>query len=104
MDMLRGEARACRLRMEAHHHRALVLRAEAVLHDARPQAARGAVLGDFLEEVVMNVEEEGEAACEVVDLEARLDGRFDVGGAVGDRKGEVLRGGRARLPHWGGRG
>src|SRR5216683_2957664 len=95
IDLLRGEARACRLRMEAHHHRALVLRAEAVLHDARPQVARRAVLGDFLEEVVVHVEEEGEAAREVVDFEARLDGGFDVGDAVGDREGEFLRGGRA---------
>ena len=44
--------------------RALVGRAEAVAHDLGPQHARGAELGDLLEEVVVGVEEERQPAGE----------------------------------------
>ena len=44
----------------------VVLRAEAFLHDARPEAARGAELGHFLEEVVVHVEEERQPRRKVV--------------------------------------
>ena len=39
----------------------------------RPDAARGAELGDLLEEVVVHVEEEREPRREVVHVEAALD-------------------------------
>ena len=52
-----------------------LLRAEALLHDARPHAPRGAELRDLLEEVVVHVEEEREPRREVVDVEAALDAR-----------------------------
>src|SRR3954449_1686483 len=48
--LLGGEADARRLRVEAHEHRALVLGAVRVAQLAGPDAARGAVLGDLLEE------------------------------------------------------
>jgi hypothetical protein len=83
--------------VEAQHARARVLRAEAVAHDARPQAARGAELGDLLEEVVVRVEEEAQLRRELVDVEPRGERGFDVGDAVGQREGDLLRGGAAGL-------
>ena len=88
---------ARRLRVEAHPPGARVLRAEALAQLARPDAPRGAVLGDLLEEVDLGVEEEAQPRREVVDVEAALDGLLDVGQAVLDRERELLGGGRAGL-------
>src|SRR6267378_9207 len=51
--LLCGERRAGGLRVEAQHQRARIFCAEAIHHDVRPEAAGGAVLGDFFEKVVM---------------------------------------------------
>ena len=45
------------------------LRAEALAHDARPQPARRAELGDLFQEVVVRVEEEGQLRRELVHLQ-----------------------------------
>ena len=95
--LLRGQADAGRLRVEAHLPRARVLRAERLAQLARPDAPRGAVLGDLLEEVDLRVEEERQARREVVDVEAALDGLLDVGEAVLERERELLLRGRAGL-------
>ena len=95
--LLRGERNAGGLRMRAQHHRARVLRAEALLHDARPHAARRAQLGDLLEEVVVQVPKERQARREFVDVEAALDALVDVADAVGDSERELLHRGRAGL-------
>ena len=73
------------------------LRAEGLAQLARPDAPRGAELGDLLEEVDLRVEEEAQARGEVVDVEAAVDGLLDVGQAVLEREGELLRGRRAGL-------
>ena len=52
--------------MEAERERARARRAEALLHDPSPQAARGTELRDLNDEVVVRVEEEGETRAEVV--------------------------------------
>src|SRR5581483_8742701 len=49
LRLLRGQRDPGRLRVEAHQPRARVLRAVALAHRARPDAARGAVLRDLLE-------------------------------------------------------
>jgi hypothetical protein len=67
LGLLRGQRRAGGLGVEAEHPGARVLGAELVAHDVRPNAAGGAEFGDFFEEIVMRVEEEGEARSEVVD-------------------------------------
>ena len=64
---------------------------------ARPDAPRGAVLGDLLEEVDLGVEEERQARRELVDVEAALDRLLDVGEAVLERERELLLGGGAGL-------
>src|SRR5205085_11932000 len=69
----------------------------ALLHVARPDAARRAQLGDFLEEIVVDVPEEREARREVVDIEAAGLSALDVGEAVGERERELLRRRGARL-------
>ena len=50
--------------------------AEALAHDVRPHAPRGAELGDLLEDVVVAVEEEGQARRELVDGQALVDRRL----------------------------
>ena len=97
---LLGSERGTRgLGVETEHPGARILRAEAIAHDAGPDAAGGAKLGDLFEKIVMRVEEEGEARGEAVDVEARVDGSLDVGDAVGQCEGDFLRGGRSRFAH-----
>ena len=72
-----------------------VLRAEAVFHQAIPDLARGAVLRDLFEEIVVRVEEEAEARPEVVDVEAAAARPLDVFDAVVDRESEFLQRGRS---------
>ena len=60
VGLLRRQAHARRLRVEAQHPRARVLGLEALAHRARPDPPRRAVLGDLLEEVAVRVEEERE--------------------------------------------
>ena len=95
--LLGGQRHAGGLGVEAHPGRALVLGAVALGHELPPDPPRGAELGDLLEEVVVRVEEEGQPRREVVDAQAALDRLLDVGHAVGDREGQLLDGGRARL-------
>src|SRR5690606_36319165 len=81
----------------AELHALGLLRAEALLHEAGPEPARCAELGDLLEGVVVYVEEEGEARRELVDVEAALEARLDVADAVRDRERELLGGRRSGL-------
>ena len=95
--LLRGQRDARRLRVEAHEPRLRVARAEGLAQLARPDPPGGAVLGDLLEEVDLRVEEEAQPRREVVDVQAALDGLLDVGEAVLEGEGELLRGGRPGL-------
>src|SRR5205085_10301480 len=81
--------------MEAHEPGARVLRAEAVFGEAIPDLARGAVLGDLFEEIVVRVEEEGEPRAEFVNLQAAAQGPFHIFDAIVDGEGEFLERGRA---------
>ena len=95
--LLRGQRRSRRLRVEAQHQRARISRAKAFAHDVRPEPARGAVLRDLLEQVVVRVEEKRKPRREFVHGQARGDRGVDVGDGVGQREGHFLRGGRASL-------
>src|SRR5215204_263702 len=86
--LLGGKGNAGGLRVEAHVQRTLVTGSVLLLHHGRPDAPRGAELGDLLEEVYVRVEEEREARREVVHVEPRLYARLHVGEAVGQGKGE----------------
>ena len=96
--LLCGERHAGGLRVEPHEPRARALRAEALSHRPRPDAARCAVLRDLLEEVEVRVEEERQARRELVDVEAALDRPFNVGEAVRERERELLCGVRPCFP------
>ena len=55
--LLGGQGGAGGLRVEAEEERARIFCAETVAHEFGPEAASGAVLGDFFEEVAVGVEE-----------------------------------------------
>ena len=92
--LLRGQADARRLGVEAHQPRARVARAVGIAQLARPDPPRRAVLGDLLEEVDLGVEEEAQPRRELVGIEAARDRLLDVGEAVLERERELLGGGR----------
>ena len=99
VDRLGGQARPGGLDVEPAQQRLGVRRPEPLAHDRRPHPAGGPELGDLLEQLRPGREEEGQAPGEVVDVEAPLDGRLDVGDGVGQGEGQLLRGGRAGLAH-----
>ena len=88
--LLRGEGDPGGLRVGAELPAPRVAGAEAVAHHPGPDAARGAELGDLLEEVVVDVPEEGQARREVVHRHAPLDALLDVADAVGEGEGQLL--------------
>ena len=71
LRLLRGERAAGGLRVEAQRPGARILARRSGRASSCPDAARGAVFGDLLEEIVVRVEEEGEARREVVDVRGR---------------------------------
>jgi hypothetical protein len=85
------------LGMEPHQPRFLALGAVALAHMPRPDAARGAQLGDLFEEVEVAVPEERQPRREVVDVETAREALLDVGEAVGQRESQLLPRRRARL-------
>ena len=85
--------------MEAQHPGARVFSCEMFAHDARPHAPRGAKFRDLLQKAIVRREEEREAGSEAVDVETSVDGRLDVGHAVGQRECHFLHGGAAGFPH-----
>ena len=83
-----------RLAVEAAPQRAGVAGSEPVAHDLRPDTPRGAQLGDLLEKIIVDVEEEGQSRCKGVDIQAGVDRRLDVLDAVGECEGQFLQRGR----------
>src|SRR5579863_5530231 len=83
--------------METQGPGARVLRAKPFAHLLLPDAARGAVLGDFLEKIVMRVEKEGKPGREFVHCQAPLDPSLDVLDAISQRECNFLDRGRASL-------
>src|SRR5258707_6129402 len=96
LRLLRGKGGAGSLHMEAQKQRAWIARAEALAHDAGPQAARGAVLGDLFEQIVMSVEEERKLRREVIDAEASVESGLEGSNAIREDESAFLDGTRAR--------
>ena len=69
--LLGGERHPGGLAVKAHLERPLVARAVPLPQVARPDPPGGAQLGEFLEEVVVDVPEERQARRELVDVAAR---------------------------------
>ena len=95
--LLRGERAAGRLRVEAQRPGTRIFRAEAFHHRFVPDAARGAILGDLFEEIVVRVEEERKPRREVVHVHAATHAPLDVFDAVAQRERQFLNRGRAGL-------
>src|SRR5271154_7260166 len=85
LGLLGGERGAGCLRVETKHPRSWVLCAEAVAHDVRPDAPRGAKLGYLLKKIAVGIEEEREARGEAVDHKPGVERGLDVCDAVGER-------------------
>src|SRR6266568_7340815 len=83
--------------METHPGRALVLGAKALVAELVPDPPRRPELGDLLKEVVVRVEKEREPWSEVVEAQAAGQRVLRVRDPVGNRKGQLLHRGRARL-------
>ena len=95
--LARGARDARGLAVEPQPHRLGLLRAEPLLHHARPDAARGAEFGDLFQEVDLRDEEEREPRRELVDADARLHDLVDVRDPGGQRERDLLDGGRTCL-------
>src|SRR6266436_3796814 len=67
--LLRGERRTGGLRVETQHQRARIFRTKTFHHDFRPQAARGAILANFFEQIAVRVEEKRKLRREFIDAE-----------------------------------
>ena len=83
--------------MRPQHPRAGILRTVLLPHRPCPDASRGAELGDLLEELVVNVEEERQPGREVVNRQPARQRRLDVGEAVGQGERQLLCRGAAGL-------
>ena len=87
-NVLRGERPARRLTMGAQRQRAGVARIE-LLHQLRPERARGAQLRHLHEEVHADAEEKRKPRREAVDVERSGEPRAHIFDAVGERVGEL---------------
>src|SRR5665213_271373 len=95
--LLRGKRAASRLRMKAQGGGAGEFRAETLRHCLVPDAARGAVFGDFLKKIVVGIEEKRKGRREVVHGHASTNSPFDVLDSITQREGQFLYGRRSRL-------
>src|SRR5258708_11930234 len=89
--LLRGERDASGLSVEAHQPSALLFGAEAVFHQPVPDFARGAELGDLLEEIVVGIEEEAEPGTKVIHVQAAATSPLHVLHAVIDGECQLLQ-------------
>ena len=76
--------------MGPHHPGSWVLGADPVPHHPRPQPARRPQFADFLEEIVLDVPEEGNPRCHEIRRQAALHGLGHVAMSRGEREGELL--------------
>ena len=97
LGLLFGQRDAGGLGVEAHQPGTRVLCAEDFAHLPRPDAPRRPELRDLFEEVVVAVEEEGDARGEGIDVEPARDAPAYVFQAIGEREGELLCRRRAGL-------
>ena len=67
-------------------------------HEAGPDPARGAVLGDLFEEVHERAQVPADTGRKSIDRDAARQGSLDVLDGVGDRKRHLLHSGGSRLP------
>ncbi len=96
---LRRKTAPRRLGMKAHLPGARVLSPKTLLHMARPDPASCAVLADLFKKIEMGVKEKRETRRKVIDVEAGLDPRLDIGEAVSQRESKLLHCSGAGFPN-----
>jgi len=72
---------------------------ETLLHDVRPHPPGSSELGYFLKQVVVGIEEEGQARSKAVHVKSRLDCRVNVRYAVSQCECNLLHRGASCLAH-----
>ena len=95
--LLRRKGAAGGLRMKTESQRARVFGVEAFAHGVVPDAPRGAIFRQFLEEIVVRVEEERQSRREIVHGEAALHPALHILDPVAQRERQLLNRRRARL-------
>ena len=93
--LLRSQGRTGGLCMEAQHHRARILRVEAVAHNLRPHATRRTELRHLLQQIIMAIKEEGELARKPVHIQPRVKRGPYIADGIRERECHLLHGGRA---------
>src|SRR5260221_2380547 len=83
--------------MEPQQPRAWILCLERLAHLMRPNTTRSAIFCDLFEEIIMCVEEEGETRREFIHVHAACDAPSHIFESICERKGQFLRGCRARF-------
>ncbi len=81
--------------MEAQRPGAWILGVVALDHRFVPDAASGAVLGDFLEKIIVRVKEEGELGDELIHVQPAAHSIFDILHAIAQGERQFLNRGRA---------
>ena len=99
VGLLGGQGHAGRLRVSAQPPARGALRPVHVAQVPGPDAPSRPELGDLLEEVVVDVPEEGETGREGIHVQAAADPLLHVREPVLEGEGELLRRGRPRLPY-----
>ena len=97
--LLRRQRAAGGLGVEPQLLRAEIRGVEPIAHDSRPETPRRAKLRDFLEKIVVRIEEEGQPLTDLVDVESGSDRRLDIGDRIRERERHLLDRGRARFPN-----
>ena len=76
--------------MYTQHHGFSFLGAKAFFHNFSPYAAGSTELGNFFQYVVVRIPEEGQTACESVNVHTGFDSSFYISDAVGDGESDFL--------------
>src|SRR3989304_1934632 len=76
--------------MKSEHPRPWVFGLESLSRDLGPYAAGGAGLCHLLQEIALCAAKEGESRAEVVNIQAGVQGRLNIGNGVGEGEGQLL--------------
>ena len=109
LGLLRGQRRARSLGVKTQHPGARIIRLETFTHNLRPHAASGTEFGDFFQELVVRIKEEGKPGGKLVNIQTSPDRGVHISNAI--RQGEryflscgtsclahVIAGDRDRVP------
>ena len=83
--------------MNTKHHGLWLLSVETLLHNLSPYAAGSAELSNFFQNVVMCIPEEGETACEIINVQTSLNSSLAICNTISNGKCNFLRSSRACL-------